>query len=348
LKIKPAKLQEAAEAILLGLGASAGEALEVARLLIQAEARGNDTHGLHLLTLIEERTQAGMLFLPTRLTLLADREATAHLDGGNGLGQQAASEAMRLAITKAKTYGLGLCLVKNTNNIGILSAYSLMAAAAGQVGMVMANAAPSLSPWGGAEALLGTNPLSIAIPGGSEGPVVLDMSASVVARGKIRKAARMQEPIPAGWALDAQGNPTTDAALALQGTLLPVGGPKGYGLALAVDLLAGLLAGSQYGRAIKSFHELKGATGVGMLALAIDITRFLPWPVFTAAVEEYLKGIKSCRRAPGVARIYLPGEIELAKEKEAAVAGIEVSPATVQKLEGMLARKGNSLRLVQE
>lgn len=342
MRVSREKLLEVAATILKDLGASEEEAKETAGLLVKAEARGIDTHGLHMLTLLEERKRAGMIALPTKMTLLKDDAAVALWDGGNGLGQVAAATGMRTAIGKARAYGVGLSLVRNTNNIGILSAYSLMAAEEGQVGLILANAAPAMSPWGGAEAMLGTNPLSIAVPGGKEGAVVLDMSASVVARGKIRRAARRKEPIPSDWALDKEGRATTSAEEALQGTILPVGGPKGYGLALAVDLLAGLLSGSRFGQAIKSFHVLEGPTGVGVLALAIDIERFMPRETFLFLVEGYLREIKNSRRAPGVKRIYIPGEIEAIKEAEAQEKGIEISEATVSKLEAILGRYGKA------
>ncbi|MDI6725712.1 MAG: Ldh family oxidoreductase, partial [Smithellaceae bacterium] len=267
MKVPADLLREAATLILKGLKAGDEEARVVAEGLVRADARGIDTHGVHLLTLMAERAAAGMIRIPTEVRLISDDAATTLLDGGNGFGQLAARQAMDISIEKAKTYGMGCCLVRNTNNIGILSLYSLQAARERMVGMVMSNAAASMSPWGGAEAMLGTNPLSIAIPGGKEPPVALDMSSTVVARGKIRRAARLKEPLSPGWALDEGGEPTTDAARALKGTLMPVGGPKGYGLALAVDLLAGLISGSKYGPNINSFHELKGATGVGVFTM---------------------------------------------------------------------------------
>ena len=222
-----------------------------------------------------------------------------------------------MSIEKAKEFGIGCCLVRNTNNIGMLTVYTLMAAQAKTVGIVLANSAASMSPWGGAEAFFGTNPLSISVPG-EEGapPVVLDMSSTVVARGKIRRADRLKESIPEGWAFDETGTPTTDPAAALKGTLMPIGGPKGYGLALMIDVLAGMLSGSLYGPEIRTFHELKGATGVGVFTLAIEIERFMPIGQFTGLFQNYLASIKASRKAKGVSRIYLPGEIEYEKEQK--------------------------------
>lgn len=345
MKIDPNLLREAAVQILKGLKAGDDEAMIVAEAMVQADARGIDTHGVYLLTLLQGRVAAGMINIPTKVSVIRDEAATALLDSGNGLGQFVVRRAMATSIAKAALYGIGSCLVRNTNNIGMLSLYSQQAAASGMIGLVMANAAPAMSPWGGADPFLGTNPLSIGIPGGNGFGVLLDMSSSQVARGKIRRAARQNEPLPPGWALDKEGRPTTDAAEALKGTLLPIGGPKGYGLALAVDIIAGLLSGSQYGPDIKSFHELQGPTGVGVFTLAIDIKRFMPYEQFASLVESYLASLKASHKAPGVTRIYLPGEIELEKEKESFERGIEVNEALVDKLNQLLERCGSTLRL---
>ncbi|MDZ4164771.1 MAG: Ldh family oxidoreductase [Smithellaceae bacterium] len=345
MRVSADLLKEAAIRILKGLKAGDEEARVVADALVRADARGIDTHGVHLLTLMAERVAAGMIRIPTEVRLISDDAATALLDGGNGLGQLAARQAMNISIEKAKTYGLGCCLLRNTNNIGILSLYSLQAARERMVGIVMSNAAASMSPWGGAQAMLGTNPISIALPGGKEPPVALDMSSTVVARGKIRRAMRLKEALPQGWALDAEGEPTTDATRALKGTLVPVGGPKGYGLALAVDLLAGLISGSKYGPNINSFHELKGPTGVGVFTMAIDIARFLPYEGFEVLAQSYLASIKSSKKARGVTRIYLPGEIEFEKEKASFLEGIEINPALAEKLNQLLAGMGSPIKL---
>jgi LDH2 family malate/lactate/ureidoglycolate dehydrogenase len=167
----------------------------------------------------------------------------------------------------------------------------------------------------------------------------------MVARGKIRRAARLKETIPEGWAFDETGTPTTDPAEALKGTLMPIGGPKGYGLALMIDVLAGMLSGSQYGPAIRTFHQLEGPTGVGAFTLAVDIERFMPLGQFTALFRDYLASIKSSRRAKGVFRIFLPGEIEYEKEQRSLKEGIEVNPATAGKLNALLEKFKSPHRL---
>jgi LDH2 family malate/lactate/ureidoglycolate dehydrogenase len=333
MKVQADRLNEIAIHILKGLNTAEEEAAVVAEALIKAELRGIDTHGVHLLTLLPERVEAGMLEIPTKLTVLKESGATALLDGGNGLGQAAAHRAMGISIRKAKEFGIGCCLVRNTNNIGMLSVYTLMAAQQKTVGIVMGNAAAAMSPWGGTEPFFGTNPLSIAVPGEAGAPpVVLDMSSTMVARGKIRRADRLKESIPLGWAFDGDGTPTADPAAALKGTLMPIGGPKGY-------------SGSQYGPEIRTFHQLEGPTGVGVFTLAVEIERFMPLGQFTELFRTYLASIKASRKAKGVSRIYLPGEIEYDKEQQSLNDGIEVGPATAGKLNALLEKFKSPLRL---
>jgi len=338
-------LKEVAIHILKGLKATDEEAALVAEILVQADMRGTDTHGVHLLTLLPDRVEAGLIQIPTNLKVIKEGETTTLIDGGNGLGQLAVHRAMMINIQKAKKFGLGCSLVRNTNNIGSLISYTLMAAQEGMIGIVMSNAAAAMSPWGGTEAFFGTNPISIAVPGGAEGSVALDMSSSVVARGKIRLAERTKEPIPLGWALDETGAPTTDPTAAMKGTLVPIGGPKGYGLALIVDILAGMLSGSKYGQDIKTFHQLVGPTGVGVFSLAIDIERFMPHQQFNELIQVYLASIKGSKKAKGVSRIYIPGERKFEKEKQSLREGIEISPGLAKNLNQLLEKVKSPLRL---
>lgn len=345
MKVQPGQLKEVAYHILKKLNATDEEATLVAECLVRAEMRGIDTHGVYFLKLLSDRVDAQMIHIPTALKVVREDETTAILDGGNGLGQVAAHRAMKMSIQKAQRFGVGLTLIRNTNHIGILAFYTLMAAEEGMVGIVMSNSAPSMSPWGGAEPFLGTNPLSIAIPSGSEDPVVLDMSSSVVARGKIRLAQRKKENIPLGWALDETGLPTTDPDAAMKGTLLPIGGPKGYGLAFMIDVLSGLLSGSQYGPMVKTFHQPLGPTGIGVLSMAIDIERFMPLHQFRGLAGSYVESIKKTKKAKGVSQIYLPGEIELEKEKKSLAEGIELDLTVVNSLNQLLEKMKSPLRL---
>ncbi|HEX9910678.1 MAG TPA: Ldh family oxidoreductase [Desulfatiglandales bacterium] len=346
MRVMPDRLKEITIEILKGLKASAEESVLVAESLVQADMRGIDTHGVNFLKLLAERVDVQMVNLPTRLKVIKEDVATGLIDGGNGLGQVAAQRAMTMSIQKAQGCGVGCCLVRNTNNIGFLAFYTLMAAQKGMVGIIMTNGAASISPWGGAQPFFGTNPLSIAVPGGpTKTPVVLDMSSSLVARGKIRRAHKMKESIPLGWAFDETGNPTTDPAAALKGTLAPIGGPKGYGLAMMVDVLAGMLSGSKYGSDVKTFHQPEGPTGVGVCCIAIDVEKFMSVENFNTLFRSYAEAITGSKKARGVSRIYLPGEIEAEKERLSLKDGIEISPGTAKDLNDLLEKVKSPLRL---
>lgn len=343
-RITAERLKHAVVDVLRGFGAEADEALLAAESLVRAEMRGTDTHGLPYLQLLVQRIEARMVTVPTQITVLRDEGATALLDGGNGIGQVAGWRAMELSLRKARESGIGLTLIRNTNNLGFFAFYTLHAAAQGFVGIATGNANAAISPWGGAEPFFGTNPISIAVPG-ADTPIALDMSSSLVARGKIRRAERLGEKIPLGWALDESGAPTDDPAAALKGTLLPIGGPKGYGLAFMVDVVAGMLSGAAFGQAVKSFHQLAGATGVGALTAAIDVERFMPLVQFRGLVQGYVNRIRASRPARGVSRIYLPGEIESEKERDSRTQGIELRPASIDLVNELLEKVQSPLRL---
>ena len=345
MRIAEKALRGIAEEILVRLGEEEGNAAVAAGALVRADMRGVSTHGVNLLRLVAQRVSAGMLALPTRVETVRDEEGTAVLDGGNGLGQVAAARALRLSVEKARRHGIGMVLLRNTNNIGALGCYSSAAAAEdGVVSILTTNGNASVAPYGAAEPFFGTNPISIAVPSGGGRSIVLDMSSSVVARGKIRLASLSGQSIPPDWALDAAGEPTTDPKKALKGSLLALGGPKGSGLAMVIDILSGVLSGSAYGRKLKSFHELDGATGVGACFIAADVGRFIAPEAFVSLMGAYTAEIKGLRRQGGVEEILLPGEPELRMEEEGRREGIEVPEAVAAGLDEILARLGSARR----
>jgi LDH2 family malate/lactate/ureidoglycolate dehydrogenase len=345
LKVAADHLMEVITKLLQAMGAGDKEARLVAKILVQADLRGIRTHGCAFLPLIAERCAHGLLNIPTKTMLITDEGAITHIDGNNGLGQVAAVEAMQLSIRKARNHGVALALIRNTNHIGFLGYYTLMAAGEGMIGICATNAAASVAPWGGAEPFFGSNPLSIAAPVANGPPIVLDMSASVVARGKIRRAQRLNKNIPLGWALDETGCPTTDPAEALKGTLLPIAGHKGSGLALFIDLMCGLLSGSKYGRDLLTFHKPIGPTGVGAMFMAVDIGRFMPLARFETLVNEYAAAIRDSQKAIGVERIFLPGEIEADKADASKSQGIEVDSQIIEKINVLLEKKDLAIRI---
>lgn len=338
-------LRGVCQQLLERVGVPADQAALVARVIVRADLRGIGSHGVLRLPAYIHKVQRGLMEAHTRVTLVRERGATALLDGGGGFGQVAGVRGMDEAIQRAEEYGAGSVGVRNANHFGIAAYYAMMALEKGRIGVVVSNAAPSMAPWGGIEPLLGSNPVCVAIPTGEEVVIVLDMASSNVARGKIRLAARQGQKIPLGWALDAKGRPTDDPQAALEGTLLPIGGPKGYGIALVNDALAGVLTGSPFGPAIPSLHDPDRRSAVGFFFQALDIEAFAERAEFEAKMQQMLATIRESARAEGVERIYIPGEIEWEKEREREAHGVPVSEAVLSQLRGLAAELGVTIDL---
>lgn len=341
MKVFKDDLKKSVVDILISFGESPAGAERVADCLIKADMRGISTHGTYLLKPIADRVKAGMLALPTKPEVVMNDGATALIDGKDGLGPVAGYMAIETCIEKAKQFGIGMVLIRNTNNIGSLAYYTQIAADHDMAAIMACNAAPSMAPWGGADPYLGTNPIAISIPTYNDSCFSADMASSVVARGKIRKASRQNTPIPEGWALDKNGNPTTDPNGALKGTLLPMGGPKGSALALAVDIIAGLMAGSAFGPDLKSFHVPEGPTGVGAFCITIDINRFIGLAQFGSLMGSYTDSVKNLKKAAGFNEILMPGEIELRKEQDSLKQGIELDAQTINDINALLNEIGS-------
>ena len=210
--------------------------------------------------------------------------------------------------------------------------------------LVLSNASQTMPPTGGIRPFLGTNPLAVGVPAGEKSPFILDMATSVVARGKIIVEAQKGNSIPLGWAVDKEGNPTTDAHAALEGSVLPLGGPKGYGISMFIDILAGVLTGAGFGKYVNNMYEnWQEPQNVGHIFLAIDINRFMPIEFFKARMDQYITEIKAEPKAPGVEEIFIPGEIESIKAKERMENGIVLPLKVAQELEEIGARYGVNL-----
>lgn len=345
MKINRDLLYACAIDVLLALGETPENAKIAAENFCQADSRGVTTHGTYLLSPIFDRVQVNQLSLPTMPKIVVDAPSVAVVDGGNGLGPVAGKFAADLAVQRAAQFGISLVLIRNTNNVGSLSFYSEMIAKQGMVGMMSCNAAPAMAPWGGAEAFTGTNPIAVGIFTGKDLVFSADMATSVVARGKIRNAVKANKPIPADWALDADGNPTTDPSAAMKGTLMPMGGPKGSALALAVDIISGILAGGEHAPNIKTFHTPSGTTGVGASIAAIDIRKFANLDEFAATMDEYIQSLKGMKKAKFASEIFLPGEIEQKREAASRMNGIELGEPAIADLNKLLEKVGSSKRL---
>lgn len=338
-------LLEACKRILVKVGVPQDQARVIAEAIVEADLRGVGSHGVLRLPAYVHRVQAGLMTADTQLRVVRERGATVLLDAQGGFGQVAGVYAMNRAIERARQYGVGVAAVRNANHFGIAAYYTMMALPHRMIGIAATNAAPSMAAWGGTTPVLGTNPISVAIPTGQEVDIVLDMAASIVARGKIRSAGAKGERIPLGWALDAEGRPTEDPEAALKGTLLPIGGPKGYGLALVVDVLAGVLTGSDYSVYLTSVHDLSRRASVGFVMQALDIAAFGDWAEYEKDMQSLISQIRNSPRAQGVERIFLPGEIEWLKRREYRQSGVPVPIGVLKELQGLAAELGIALDL---
>ncbi len=308
------------------------EAAITAKTMVVSNLRGVDTHGVARLPAYANKLQGGGLKPAVTLTTERETIATAVLDGHDGLGQVISYRAMQLAIRKAKAAGVSYVAAKHSNHLGACAYYPMMALDHDMIGVAATNASPRLAPTGGLERLFGNNPWSIAVPADRRPPVVLDMANSVVAAGKIRTLQREGKPIPEGWALNKYGEPTTDPAEALQGILLAIGGYKGYGITLLVDLLTGVLTDSNYGPRVKGIDQGAEPAGIAHSFMAIDLAAFTDVAAFKARMDAYIDEIKSSKKARGAEAIYLPGEPEHLRTQERLAKGIPLQAKVAEEL----------------
>ncbi|HEY9280419.1 MAG TPA: Ldh family oxidoreductase, partial [Eoetvoesiella sp.] len=238
-----------------GLGLPAADAAEVVKILVLADLFGLSTHGLSRIESYGERLQVGGINARPNITIERPAPALRLVDGDNGIGPLVGMRALEAAMQAAQECGVGVALARGSNHFGPISPYSLIAAQEGYASIIGSNATTTIAPWGGSDARLGNSPLGFGVPNPGGNPFLLDMALSVVARAKIRNAMKLGESIPDTWATDKEGRPTTDPQAALDGFLLPIGGHKGYGLALLVDLFAGLLSNAAYLTHVKSWVD---------------------------------------------------------------------------------------------
>ena len=335
-------LRDFCREILEAAGVAADGAALIADSLSGADARGLGSHGVvRLLPVYVRRLQAGTTRPTPDIRIVQRRPGAALIDGDGGPGQVVGHTAMELAIQMAREAGVGVVGVRNSSHFGTGAFFVEQAVRAGVIGLALTNAPANMPAAGGKGRFFGTNPLAVGLPAGQERPVVLDMSTSVVARGKIVMADLAGETIPAGWAIDAEGNPTQDAAAALKGAVLPMAGYKGSGLALMIDVLCGVLTGAAFGpHIVDLYHQGDQAQNVGHFFIAVDVEVFMPLATFKARMDQFAAEIRAQPRMPGVDRIYLPGEIEQERVKESARRGVPLPDAGWQALDNLAASLG--------
>lgn len=331
--------------ILQETGLSPEHAAIVAESLTQAELRGQGSHGVsRLLDIYVKRLRLGATNPRPQPRIVSQRGGTALVDGDNGPGQVAGDYAMSLAVLLAAEHGVSCVAVRNSSHYGAAAFFLQKALAARLIGFTTTNAPPNMPPWGGRKPFLGTNPLALAVPSATQGPVLLDMATSVVAKGKILLMGKEgQKTIPAGWALDAEGNPTTDVQAALGGMMLPVGGHKGYGLALMVEILSAVLGGATFGPHLGALYgDFDRGQDVGHCFGALDVSGFGPVEAFLARMDALIAEVRAVPTQPGVDEILLPGEVESRCQARYAVEGIPFDPAVYDEVNGIAAELGVS------
>lgn len=324
--------QSFAQAVLEGNGVSAEHAATIARGLVAADLRGVDSHGINRLPSYCERIRKGVLDAKAEPTLHEVTPVVAQVDAHNAFGFVAAHMAMEKAVAMALIYGIGMVSVKHSNHFGMSAWIVQQAIDAGMMSLVFTNSSPALPVWGGRDKLMGVSPIACGAPGGKAKPFILDMAPSVAARGKIYKAQRRGEKIPEDWALDAEGRPTTDPAAALQGVMLPMGGPKGSALAIMMDLFSGVLSGSAFAGHVTNPYDPSKPADVGHFLVAIKPDLFMGLEEFKERVDYLYQRCVGCEKMAGVDRIYFPGEIEQLTEEKRLKEGIPFVEAELEAL----------------
>ena len=326
-RFSAAELESFIARILGRVGVPASDAALVARLMVVADLRGVDAHGIFRLPRCITRIKAGAVNVRPKIRVLEDNLSTAIVDGDNGMGHLVMNRAAEVAIEKADRTGVSWVGVRMSNHAGFGALYAEMPLSRDMIGLYIAVASANhIPPWGGVEKLLGTNPLTVAIPAGEEPPVVLDMATSVVAYGKVKSYKLAGKTMPVGWMVNRRGEPITDPNRSDEGYLLPIGGYKGSGLATVIGMLAGLLNGALFGRDVIDYNvDDTSVTNTGHAILALKVSNFCPVEHFKRQVDIAIREIRNSERMDGVDRIWLPGEQEYVCMLDRRANGIPIS-----------------------
>ncbi len=337
VRVPASQLVEFAARAFVAAGLPQPDAQAVAGLMVEADLRGSDTHGVIRLPLYVRRLRDGGINVKPNIKVISDRASVALIDGDNGMGHLVMRRAAELAITKASATGIGWVGARMSNHAGPAALYVTMPLGHDMVGLYFAVGSNNhLPPWGGSDSLLGTNPMAVAVPALKEPPIVLDMAPTVAAYGKVRLKAQRGEAMPVGWMIDRQGKPLTDPKRADEGYLLPIGDYKGYGLSLIIALLAGALNRAAVGREVIDFVKETGkATNTGQAIMALSIDAFMPPAEFKKTVDGFIRDIRQSQRLPGVDRIWLPGEQSHAKQRDRRTHGVPIPKALRESLDAV-------------
>jgi LDH2 family malate/lactate/ureidoglycolate dehydrogenase len=339
------KLEKVVSAIFKSYELSDEDANLVAKHLVLANLRGVESHGVVRVKSYIDRLELNLVESKNHIQIEKDFPSFCKVNGGNNLGIIVASKAVEIAINKAKATGLACVGVYNSNHCGMLADYTSKIANEGYIGFAVSNAPSSMTPWGAKEMYFGTNPLSYAIPTFTSRNIVFDMATSVVARGKITYALKNNLTIPVGWAIDKHGKMTENPQDALEGSVLPVGGPKGSGLALLVDILSGIISGAAFGTAVGSMKQDDRKQNVGHFFFAMRPDLFVELDAFKNNIQKLKSDIKNLAKADGVEEILLPGEMEYDLLESRLQNGIPLSTVIVEALSEIAHEKGIGFEL---
>lgn len=324
-----------------GLGVPAADATAVAEVLAYADLRGLGSHGVHRAPAYLRRVRAGLTGGTAEMAVVGGSGAVRRLDGAHALGPAVAVRAVDLAVELAREHGVGVVAVGRSTHLGAAGFFVRRAARAQMVAIVTSNGPKGVAPHGAAEQFVGTNPLAIGIPLGRHGEFVLDMATSAIPRERVRMAADAGEPLPPGVALDRDGLPTTDAAAAMAGSVLPVGGAKGSGLGMAIMLLAGMLGGAEFDDEITSmYRDFDRPQNVGQVFLVLDPWRLSPREAQQPRVEAVVDRLHALRAVAGADGVRFPGEGGEARAAECAREGVPVAVADLLELAGLCGEYG--------
>jgi LDH2 family malate/lactate/ureidoglycolate dehydrogenase len=334
-------LRSLATDITVSAGALRADAEIFADALVAADLSGTGTHGMSRLAIYVKRIRKGLIDPRATINIERKRAATLAVDAGNGLGQVQASKVLDRLIPLARASGVACATIRNSQHFGAVSYYCNRAADQNMILLATTSCEPAMSPEGGCEAFFGTNPIAASFPTGKGFHVKIDLATSLVARGNIIAAQKKGDSIPPGWALDPDGNPTTDPSQALLGTVLTMAGHKGYALALLVEVLSSVLSGSAVGPDIGSMYKnLDRKQDVGHFFCLLDIEAFMDLAEFKRRIDDAIDRIKSCRKRPGVEEILIPGERSARRTRENLSRGITLDDATLQELRQLCAEFG--------
>lgn len=339
-RLSPERLLDFATEAYASAGMPEADARIVADTLVQADLWGHQSHGVLRLPWYLARLKAGVCEPVAAPKFAVDAKAVAVIDGGDAMGQVLNVFAMREAVRRARDFGIAAVALRNSNHFGTALYYTLIAAREGCVAFLSTNASPAMAPWGGRKKTVGTNPWSWAAPAGRHAPMVLDIANTGVARGKIYLAKQKGEAIPEGWAIDADGAPTVDAAAAIDGIILPMAGHKGYAIAATMDMLSGVLTGSAFGTGVAGPYQTEHKSGAGQLMIVLDIAAFQPLADFNTRMEKMIGELKSVPLAKGHTEVFYPGEIEARNEAANRRDGLSLPQDTLADLEKVARESG--------